>query len=164
MFPFQLLSFPPQLLASQAALVPRLLAHQSWAQLVPLSPRPPQAWKQINQMRVTFEVDLGPGLGSAGAVGAKSSSGPKPILDFPPGGASTLLLLFALGSSPEYITVELAAIASFSSCFKFGAGSGAGTKRLPRWVPAQRLPSRSGPIKVHPTWLLLVLPVLTTVD
>ena len=163
MFRFELLAFPPQLPASQAVLVPRPWAPQSWAQLARLSAHPPQTWQQINLMNVTFEADLDPGFGSAGAAGAKSSSGPKPMLDFPPGGANTLLLLFAQGSSPEYITVELAAIASLSSCFKFGAGGGAGTKRLPRWVPAQRLPYRSGPIKVRPTWLLLVLPVLTTV-
>ena len=52
-----------------------------------------------------------------------------------------MLLLFAQGSSPEYITVELAAIARLSSCFKFGAGGGAGTKRLPRRVLRQRLPA-----------------------
>lgn len=85
------------------------------------------------------------------------------MLDFPPGGANTLLLLFAQGSSPEYITVELAAIENLWSCFKFGAGGGADTKRLPSRVPTQRLPIRPGPIKVRPTWLLLVLPVLTTV-
>ena len=79
-------------------------------------------------------------MGSAGAEGARSSSGPKPILDFPPGGANTLLLLFAQGSSPEYITVELAAIANLLSCFKFRAGGGAGTKRMPRRALKARLP------------------------
>ena len=50
MFRFELLAFPPQLPASQAVLVPRPWAPQSWAQLARLSAHLPQTWQQINLM------------------------------------------------------------------------------------------------------------------
>ena len=75
-----------------------------------------------------------------------------------------MLLLFAQGSSPEYITVELAAISQSLVLFQIRSG------RWRRHKKVAETDSRThsvfhwpGPIKVHPTWLLLVLPVLTTV-
>ena len=116
----------------------------------------------------TFKRDLGSGVGSAGAAGIKSSgSGPKPILDLPPGGANTLLLLFAQGSSPEYITVELAAISqSLLVLFQIRSGRWRRHKKVAEtYSRTHGVFLRPGPIKVHPTWLLLVqVPVLTTVS
>ena len=83
------------------------------------------------------------------------------MLDLPPGGASTLLLFFAEGSRPEYITVELAAIEKLFSSFSNSERAVAQAQKGCRGVFSDSVFQQPGPIKVQ--GLLLVPPVLARV-